>query len=274
MTRAALLAVLLASAASAQPVSLRPGPIPAGTRICGTGTFDNVLRTTAPDGVQESRGAFTSAVCWDRFEMREGRLVSAREVLTRFAGADDALGDATDPLLGDTLQLARQADDSWTARLLHGRPTQEQTDALSVPYPFELDDLYLPETSVSTGDTWEISASVLTRAAGSVLVSAATPFRYTVRLDSLGQRGGRRVAYLTHDGTFTLMGPGESPVASRKVRVAAVDLETGVETWAVQTLSRSSRFDTSDGRGKPAVVRFKVERRSEIERTIETPAQR
>lgn len=273
MRRAALLAVaLLASAAAAQPVALRLWNVPPGARICETASYVTTTRAMSPDTVRTTGGTTTAVTCWGDFETRDGRLVAARELLTRQddAGFEDPYAD---PILGDTLLLARAPDASWAARLLHGRPTEEQQDVLRTPFLFALDDLYLPETPVSVGDTWEIPAAVLAHTTGEIADSAAAPYRYTVRLDSLGERAGRRVAYLTHDGAFTLSGGG-APVRIRKTRVSAIDLETGVETWADQTYDYSVQYEMAGGRGKQEAYRLKMHRRSGIERSIEAPQRR
>lgn len=275
MTRTALIAVaLVASAAAAQPVTLRLWNVPAGARICETGTHTVSNRFFEPRGIQKVDLAFSADVCWSGFETRDGRLVGAHEVLTRSESSDDRLDIGPDPLIGDTLQLARQPDESWRARSLHGPPPPTWGVVIGLPFVFDLDDLYVLDTPVSVGDTWEIPVGVLARAAGGILVSLGTPYRYTVRLDSLGERAGRRVAFVTHDGTFTLSGPDETPVSLHKTRVAAIDLETGVETWAAQTLVRTFESEASDERGKPAVARVTMTQRSETERTIEAPPRR
>lgn len=265
MRAALLVALLAASGASAQPVTLRLWHVPADARVCGTTTLDVATRLATPDSVSAFSGTFSSRVCWSAFETRDGRLVAAREVLTH-VGAADTTDAVDDPLLGDTLQLASQHGGAWTARLLHGAPTEDQQGVLGPPFAFDLDDQYLPDTPVSVGDTWEVPASTLVRSVGPLRPGA--PFHYTVRLDSLGERAGRRVAFLTHEATFSPDAPGRADLA-HKTRVAAIDLETGVETWAAQTFDRQFELETTDAHGKRAVARVKISRRTEVVRTVE-----
>ena len=273
MIRTAVLALVLAGSASAQPIWLQRWDVPAGASVCGVGTFDSTTRLTrSGDAPVEISGTGRATVCWSAFEVRDGRLVGTDEVLTDFSftSRPDSTGapDRTNPMTGVGVRVARELGGSWHARLRDGQPTEEQAAYLEDPYLFDLDDAVYPAHPVSAGDSWTVPDSILARHVGSLVTGA--PVLFSVRLDSLGERDGRRVAFLTSHGRFSRQTP-DGPMEVHQTRITAFDLDWGIETWADAAYRSTYSFTEQDARGKALRADVKMARRSEVVRTVVLP---